>query len=519
MKPLLFTSLALGLLLAAGCDFAAEDDTSGTITLTGQVLNKADNNPIPDAYVQVLPLGLSQTADEAGHYVFSDVEIDSTMELTVTARKDGFSSASERVLGLADTEIKVPPFKLVQTAEAEPVSGKASNILLLGQSAQSIGVVGSGSKEVTGITFQVTDSLGRPVILDHTSEVRFKLGVHPGGGEFIYPESAVTDNAGKVEVHLSSGTKAGVVQFVAETVVDGRTIVSRPVSVAIHGGLPDQDHFSFGPAQSNFPGLVDKRGLKNEISVIVGDKHANPVRPGTSVYFTTTAGVVGGSLVTDGEGRGSVQLMSGNPEPPQGVAVVTATTADENEELVSGQIPLVFSGPAIVDVEPKVARLDQTYTLKVRDHHGNPLAPGTSIVVEVEGAGVQGVGHTNVLLGDTIFGDGARDADDDGLPDGVKDGDALDYEDVTTGPGRTVFTFRASETWWDGRYVEEVSVDAIKITVSGPNVIGGNFEIVLPKEEEGAAAKAGSRAKAYSPTEGVVAEELPSGGMRFRVKE
>ena len=515
MRPSPLAPLALGLLLlVAGCDFAAEDDTSGVVTLAGQVLNRADNNPVPGAFVQVTPYGLSTETDEAGYYVFPEIEIDSTMELTVTARKDGFGSASEQVLALADREVKVPPFKLVQTAEPEPESGKASNILLLGQSTQSIGVVGSGSKEVAGITFQVADSLGRPVILDHTAAVRFKLGVRPGGGEFIYPESAVTDNTGKVEVHLSSGTKAGVVQFVAETVVDGRTIVSRPASIAIHGGLPDQDHFSFGPAQVNFPGLLTY-GLTNEISVIVGDKHANPVRPGTAVYFTTTAGVIEGSLLTDKAGQGTVQLMSGNPLPPRGVAVVTATTADEDERVVSGEIPLLFSGPAVVDVEPKVARLDQTYTLKVRDRHGNPLAPGTSIVVEVEGTRVQGVGHTEVLLGDTVFEDGARDDDGDGTRDGATDGDALDYDDVVTGAGRTVFTFSAVEDWWSDYYTEEVSVDAIKITVDGPN---GTLEIVLPKEED-EASKTGRGNEAYSPTEGVVSEPLPNGGLRFRVEE
>ena len=159
-----------------------------------------------------------------------------------------------------------------------------------------------------------------------------------------------------------------------------------------------------------------------------------------------------------------------------------------------------------------MARLDQTYTLKVRDRHGNPLAPGTSIVVEVQGKRIQGVGHTNVLLGDTVFEDGARDEDGDGVPDGTKDGDALDYDDVATGPGRTTFTFSAVEDRYSDLYADEdVSVDAITITVDGPN---GTLQIVLPKEET---AKTGFGREAYSLTEGVVAEPLPNGGMRFRL--
>ena len=517
MKSYLLAVLTLGLvLLATGCDFSAEDDTSGVVTLTGQVLNKEDNNPVPGAFVQIMPQDLLIETDSVGKYR-AEVRIDSTMDVTLTATKDGFGTDRETVLALAGREIEVPVMKLIPTADPEPVSGKASNILLLKQSQTSIGVIGSGSKEVATVTFQVTDSLGRPVILDHNAAVQFKFGVNPDGGEFIYPESAVTDNAGKVDVHLSSGTKAGVVQLVAETVVDGRAIVSRPVSVTIHGGLPDQAHFSFGPKQYNFPGLLTY-GLENEVTVVVGDKYANPVKPGTSVYFTSTSGVIQGSLQTDAEGRGAVKLISGNPLPEGGVAVITATTADENENPVTGQIPLVFSSSPRVYVEPAFAQLDQTYTMLVRDSNGNPLSPGTTINVRVEGNKVKGVGNVEVELGDTNFEDGNRrrywDKENrilipDGELIGSEDGDILDYEDVVTGPGYTLFTFRAVEetgTLEDGDPV----VEAITILISGPN---GQFEVVLPPGIN----KNGSQG-AYSPTEGVVATEV-AGGMEFHLEK
>ncbi len=102
-------------------------------------------------------------------------------------------------------------------------------------------------------------------------------------------------------MNLSAGTTAGVVQVVAEATLDGRTIRSLPVSVAIHGGLPDQPHFSVGPEKFNFPGLT-RYGLIDEVSVIVGDKYANPVRPGTAVYFTSSHGVIEGSVLTNGTG-------------------------------------------------------------------------------------------------------------------------------------------------------------------------------------------------------------------------
>ena len=66
-----------------------------------------------------------------------------------------------------------------------------------------------------------------------------RFGVNPGGEAFIYPQSATTDENGIVTTNVSSGTIAGVVQIIADATVDGRVIRSKPVAIAIHGGLPD----------------------------------------------------------------------------------------------------------------------------------------------------------------------------------------------------------------------------------------------------------------------------------------
>ena len=42
----------------------------------------------------------------------------------------------------------------------------------------------------------------------------------------------------------------------------------------------------------------------------VGDKYSNPVRPGTSVYFETTHGIIEGSDLTDSLGRATVTLFN-----------------------------------------------------------------------------------------------------------------------------------------------------------------------------------------------------------------
>ncbi len=355
------------------------------------MLDAETNDPIVGALVQLQPQGLIAETDSLGCYRF-EVTLDSTMELTVSATKTGYSSASLPILAVPDRSIEVPVLRLTRTATEEPVSGEAANILLLSQSDQAIGVRESGSKETAELVFQVADSMGRPVVLEHAVRVRFRFGVQPGGGEYLFPTEALTDNSGRVRVHVASGTKAGVVQVVAEATVAGRTIRSQPVSLAIHGGLPDPDFFTLAPTQYNFPGWV-AYGLENEISVIVGDQYGNPVKPGTAVYFTTTHGVITGSVMTDENGQGSVTLYSANPLPPDGIAIITATTADRNQQPVTRSLPIIFSGPPVAVLcmlddqgnclpQTPVAILDQSYLLQLTDHLGNPLAPGTKVTIE-----------------------------------------------------------------------------------------------------------------------------------------
>lgn len=454
-KQCWLAAVVLLALSVGGCDALGDDDTSGVVTLSGQVLNATTNNPVEGAFVRIQPMDAFAEADAEGRYEV-DVEIDSTMNLSIVATRDGFDVEQVGVLAVAGRVVDVPTLRLRRMVAEEQVSGQASNILLLGQSSQSIGVRESGSEEVARIDFMVTDSVGRPLTLDNGIEVSFSLGQQPGGAEFIFPEQAQTDNNGKVSVNLSSGTRAGVVQILAEARIGGRVIRSLPVAVTIHGGLPDQPHFTLGPKQFNFPG---RRifGLTNEISVIVGDKYGNPVKPGTAVYFTTSHGVIEGSTLTSETGGGGVDLISANPLPPTGIGVVTATTADENQAAVTAETPVLFSGAPVIAIDPPTAALGQTYTVTLTDDLGNPLAPGTTLRVKVEGTKVKAVGNTDVILDDTII----RSA-------------GGTYEAVT-GPGITRFTFSAVED----QTVDETgtpTVESIAVAVGGPN---GALEIVM----------------------------------------
>lgn len=481
--------LLLGL-VATGCDLSA--DESGTVTVSGRVVDLTTNDPISDALVTAAVASaadeVTAVTDSVGRFSL-DIEVDGPVDVTITATKD--DALIERTIR-ASTDLDPITDIALRLALAEQVEepGSPSNILLKSQSANVIGVVESGATEVSRITFQVTDSAGQAIDIDQAVDVRFRLGQQPGGDAFVAPETASTDNNGEVTANLSSGTQAGVVQVIAEaTARDGSTIRSKPVSVTIHGGLPDQEHFSLAPEQFNFAGLT-RFGITNPISVIVGDKFGNPVVPGTAVYFTTDAGVIGGSVQTNQQGRGSVDLTSARPLPLNGgVGIVTAETADENESRISDQIPIVFSGRTQVTVSPSVARLGQTYTMTVTDvQNGNPLEAGTTISVTAEGNEVAATGNTNVELDDTAF------LDQNG------DGDVLDPEDIVTGEGITQFTFRAVEDS-EPDNPEPSELGAIAINIKSPN---GSFEIVLTPPDDGGSAASKSAATVRATNDATV---------------
>jgi hypothetical protein len=228
------------------------------------------------------------------------------------------------------------------------------------------------------------------------------------------------------------------------------------VTVAIHGGLPDQTHFSLGPRRFNFAGL-NRFGVINPISVVVGDKWSNPVKEETAVYFSTSHGVIEGSVQTDEQGRGTVALISGNPLPGDGVGIVTASTADDAEVQVSDRTPVLFSGVPVISVSPLVAAIGQFYDLTVTDQNGNPLVEGTNITVRADGRYVETVGNTDVELDDTIFR-------------------GFTYDDILRGPGITEFSFGVVESEREAGQIGTPELGAITIRVRGEN---GDLEVVL----------------------------------------
>ena len=334
-------------------------------------------------------------------------------------------------------------------------SGPAA-ILLDNLTERVITVQETGGNVNTAFTFQVVDSAGRSMNLDNPVEVFFDVIQGPGGGEDILPSSGFTNATGRITASLVSGTIAGVVRIRAriERPDIGLTILSTPVAVTITGGFPDLTHFSISPAGGsqgsfNIEGF-NINGIENMITAIVGDQYGNPVKEGTAVYFETTGGIIQGAGIgprtgefqTDELGEVSAILLSGNPRPANGQFTITASTIDRNNNVISVNIPSIFStSQAVISANPTTFDLapngGATFTYTVEDENGNPMAAGTTIQIAA-GSGIELSGDYNFTLGDYL----------------------------TPGPGRTEFTFSIRDT---EETVDDPADLSISITVTTPS--------------------------------------------------
>jgi hypothetical protein len=379
--------------------------------ISGQVVDQATGFPIDSALVRILGNKINTILYTAadGQFAYQG-EVNVNEDLLILTYKQNYKLDSTRVVVTNIQTVNVPQIRLKEIAGGgTTVSGDPVSIWLAGITSTVIGVKESGSEETTRITFVVQDSAGIPVDANHSVVVNFLIGAGPGGGEFLSPYSVETNAQGLAAVNLTSGTKAGVVQVIARITHLSKVISSLPVGVTIHGGLPDYDHFSIAPVKFNFPGY-NIFGVTNEIVAFVGDKYANPVRPETAVYFTSTGGIIEGSTLTDDQGIGSVELIAALPRPfhptlGAGFATVTASTIDENSINIYRETIVLFSGVPQISITPTNIlienRSSQSFQYYVGDQNGNPLAGGTNVTVQVQGENIDLLGETNFTIPDT----------------------------------------------------------------------------------------------------------------------
>ena len=379
--------------------------------ISGQVVDQATGFPVDSALVRIFANKFNTIIYTAadGQFAYQG-EVNLNEDLLVLTYKQSYKLDSTRVIVTNIENVNIPQIRLKEiSGGGTTTSGDPVSIYLAGITNTIIGVKESGSAETTRITFVVQDSSGIPIDENHSVVVNFLIGAGPGGGEFLSPYSVETNAEGLAAVNLTSGTKAGTVQVIARITHLSKVISSLPVGVTIHGGLPDYDHFSIAPVLLNFPGY-NIFGIKDEIVAFVGDKYANPVRPETAVYFTSTGGIIEGSTLTDDQGIGSVELIAALPRPfhptlGAGFATVTASTIDENSVTISRETIVLFSGIPQISVTPTNFDIpnkgSQSFQYYVGDQNGNPLAGGTSVSVNIQGTDVEVAGDISFTIPDT----------------------------------------------------------------------------------------------------------------------
>lgn len=420
IKKVLLPALVAGLGITLQSCTETPTQTLTAARIEGRVIDKATAAAIEKAVVKALPFNRSTETGADGKYTLS-IELPDTISRTVklVISKTGFANDSLVSLTIKNDRVTpVAEVKLGRMVGSEQGSGNATNIVLHDVTSSSVFVKGSGGQATAKITFEVRDAYGIPVDTQHKVTVTFTIRGGLGGGEVLNPASAETDANGRVAVTITSGTRAGAVQVMAQAQVNGVTISAAPVPVAIHGGLPDESHFSIAFEKLNFAGWIYS-GLENRITAYVGDQYSNPVPPGTVVQFRSTGGIIGGSAVTDALGRATVVLTSANPQPQgvpgytfpftePGFARVLAETVDETGKKIVAQGPLLFSGrtmpievtsqqPIPFNIAPLSA---QFFTYKVKDQNDNPLVAGTTISVTTDNGKLSG--DTNINLKDTL---------------------------------------------------------------------------------------------------------------------
>jgi hypothetical protein len=388
--PLVLIALAL---LIYSCD-----DIYEPISVSGRVVDVSSGSPVTDATVSITSpadLSISTFSNENGEFLFEEVTVDSIIDMTFQATKEGFSTDEVTILAAPDRELVVPDLELRNLQGDDSgggVSGEtggAAAIVLTNLASEVINIAETGGNVNSAFTFEVQDSTGRPIGPQNAVDVNFVIINGPGGAEGISPTVVRTNENGTVTSNIFAGNRAGNLSIEAriERPEVGLTIRSKPILLTIHGGFPDLEHFSIAADVFNFEGLAIN-GNRNPITVIVGDKFSNPAKPGTPVYFNTTGGVIQGSGVTDDDGEVEVELISGDPRPSNGFLTIRAHTFDENDQEIVRTIPVLFSGPPTsqnIRVTPSTfdipANGSQRFNMEITDVNGNVLPFNTTITV------------------------------------------------------------------------------------------------------------------------------------------
>jgi hypothetical protein len=464
-------------ILLGSCKSDEESASQGEGVISGTVTDVGTGAPLAGVSVQAQgTTAATQTTvtDAQGVFRFT-FETDSSKIITLSYVRSGYRDTISVVQISPGTVTPV----VMRLSARSPISGgsggvsnQAQTIAFLGANPRELTVYGVGGLETSILGFEVRDSLGLPIGASSAVNISFSITNGPNGGEYISPLVVQTNQVGQAFTTFNSGIRSGVVQVLATTTVQRPAplpplvISSSPIRIVIHAGYPDQAHFTIGPDRHNFATLDFAFGLRDRISVLVGDKYSNPVAANTALYFRSIAGVMVASTFTGPTGEGSADLISGNPQPlgvyattqyGNGYHYVVARTVGEGGISVTDSTLMLWSGIAIIDsLTPGTFSIpnagSQIFTFKVHDRLNHPLASGTTIrvtpVVPPPPCPDCPINQVHSSFG--AAGSGAVTLEDNLFP----------------GPGVTDFQFILSD---GSSSIIDTTAVTVNITVTGPN--------------------------------------------------
>jgi len=422
-----------------------QDKTQSVAHLVGQVVDNRSLLPITNVSVILTSSLMKDTIKTLsdGSYSFdfnlpgASSSVSGTLLFQLSSYNDTTVNFSVNAGQTLTENIELSAKPTVVGGDSNTARGIARSISLVSVTPQEISIHGVGRNETSLLQWQVLDSLGFPIDINHQVSVTFVPTGIPVtlGGAYVTPTVGVTDGAGQISTTLNSGTSAGTIQLIAKLTLSNGTIVqSSPVQVTVDGGLPDQAHFelnSNAPHANNFAGY-DWSEVTQGFTVQAGDKYGNPVAPKTAIYFNTSdglgnpiGGIITGAGQTDATGHANATLYSGKPLPRTpglnptyfgspsdpllplldgahgfpndptylgggtGYAYVKASSQGENGVMVadSGLICISASaGPILfndsVSISPVIIHDSigsAIVAVHISDRFGNPLEAGTTI--------------------------------------------------------------------------------------------------------------------------------------------
>jgi hypothetical protein len=387
----------------------------------------------------------------------------------------GLALQSDIEPGIATVTVQYGGF--VKSAQVQFYQNAPQSINLQAE-PNFIWVKETGNLEQTVITATVLGVQGLPI--GHEVAVKFYLRNGPGGGEGFVVEGGnpsiesqpIKTVEGKAIIGFRAGTRSGTAEIKAE-LADLPGVAARTTNIVIRSGPP---YIWVDPANANnvvthMTATLDYFNLDGwgnireyKVGILVGDKYNNPVERGTTVYLTSTAGIITTDVKTDDGGKGEAILTSANPLPylepmdgtalaphripnpnnsslmlpisvpnfeysevissagdigeNDGVAVIYASThgrnQDGNDAVVYSTNMAIFSGPILrYDVTvigaKDTLRLGETATVQIRiyDINGNPPAAGSTLKASTSAGKLSNENlmpdKSNYGFGSTIF--------------------------------------------------------------------------------------------------------------------